>query len=108
MVFGDIRGTLDKMISLLKQISAHTSGGPCCVATTSAGVGTSVPAGFKSISIAKTSDNGTPVNITMSDGSIYALSSQFEVLVNSAPGAGVLPAYPIVSTSDTWKWQGIK
>ena len=108
MQFGDIRGSLNEIITRLKQISIHTNNSACCQATTSAGVDTSIPAGFSSISIVQTSASGT-VNITMSDGTIFALQTQGEVLVQSAGDNKFLPAYPIAGVGGgTWKWVGVK
>lgn len=75
---------------------------------TSAGVGTSIPAGFKSIAITKTSSAGT-VTITLSDGSTFALTAQNELFADAASQYYTLPAYTI-ATADaaTWKWHGIQ
>ena len=108
MNFGDIRGSLDHMITLLKRIATFTNPSECCAATTSAGTNTSVPAGFSSVSIVQTSASGT-VNITMSDGTVFALQVQGEALVQSAGTGKFLPAYAIAGVGGgTWKWAAIK
>lgn len=74
--------------------------------TTVSGVNTSVPAGLKSVSITKTDATGTAVNITLSDGSVFPLTVQYETFVDAASLGGNLPAYTI--SGGTWKWHGIK
>jgi hypothetical protein len=108
MSFDQIRGSLDKMISLLKQIAIHTNDSGCCTADTSAGSNSSIPAGFSSISIVQTSATGG-VDVTMSDSTVFGLQIQGEVFVDVAGPGKKLPAYPIVANSGgTWKWHGIK
>jgi hypothetical protein len=109
MDFFQIKGSLDYMISLLKGIERHTKCASCGgdAIITSAGVDTSIPAGFKSITIVKTSDNSDSVLVEMSDSSIYPITEQFEVFEDAASPNGVLPAYDI-SGDGTWKWHGIK
>lgn len=105
--YGDFKGALDYIISLLKKIDRHTECAVCNVApTTTAGAGIDVPAGLRSVAIVKTSADGT-VNVTMSDTSVYAMTAAGEVIVDSATGDAKLPAYPI-SGDGTWKWHGIK
>jgi hypothetical protein len=106
MQFGDIRGSLNEIITRLKQISIHTNTSACCEATTSSGVGSSIPKGFSSLSIVQTSSSGT-VDITMSDGTVFSLQTQGEALVQAAGDNKYLPAYAI-SGSGTWKWAAIK
>lgn len=108
MNFGDIRGPLDKMIQLLKEIGRNTSQSACCTATTSAGTG-DIPAGFKTVSIMKTDAGAGVVNITLSDGSVFPLTIQGEVFVDASSDKFVLPSYTISSTlGATWIWHGIK
>ena len=108
MNFGDIRGSLDKMIQLLKGIDRNTNQSSCCIATTSAGTG-SIPEGFKTVSIMKNDTGIGVVNITLSDGSVFPLTAQGEVFVDASSDKFVLPAYNISSTlSATWVWHGIK
>lgn len=108
MNFGDIRGTLDKMISLLKQIAIHTNDSGCCAANTSAGTNTPIPAGFSSVAIVQTTTTGG-VAITMSDSSVFSLEVQGETFVDAAGPGKSLPAYPIAATGGgQWKWHGIK
>ncbi len=110
MSFDQYRGSLQTIIDKLRQIERHTKCASCGGDTniTSSGVGVSVPVGFKSVSIVKTSSTGT-VNVTMSDASVYPMTVEGEVLVSAASPGGVLPAFTI-ATGDgaTWKWQGIK
>jgi len=104
MQFGDIRGTLDTMIGLLKRIAAHTNQSGCCTAVTTAGVG-DVPAGLASVAITQTSAGY--VDIVLSDGSTFQMSTSGEVFVDAAGANKSLPAYTI-SGSASWKWHGIK
>ena len=109
MNFGDIRGSLDKMIQLLKEIGRNTNQSACCTAVTSAGTGVGVPIGVKSIAIVKTDSGAGLVNIQLSDGSIFALSLQGESFVDVSADRFSLPAYVISSTGGaTWSWHGIK
>lgn len=107
--FGDFKGSLDFIISLLKSINRHTEcascGGTANIA--SAGVSTSVPAGFKSIAIVKTSTNSDSNTITLSDGSTYPMTELGEVFVDAASPGSTLPAYTI-SGAGSWKWHGIQ
>lgn len=107
MEFGDLAPLLRKQIADFEAIRRNTSNAGCCVADTSASGSTSIPAGFASIAITKTSVGGT-ATITLSDGSTYPLTEQGEVFID-AGGNKSLPAYTI-STLDgaTWKWHGIK
>jgi len=107
MQFGDIRDTLNKMISLLKGIERHTRCETCsATVTTSAGANSSIPAGFRSVRVTQTSSTGT-VAITMSDATTYTLNAQNEVF--EIPIGGVLPAITITAGSGgTWKWVAIK
>lgn len=108
MSFDQFRGSLDRMISELKRISLFTNPASCCAASTSAGNTTSIPVGFSSISIVQTSPGGT-VNITMSDGTVFTLQVQGEILVHAAGNGKFLPAYPIASPDGaTWKWTAVK
>jgi hypothetical protein len=105
MEFGDLRPKLDHLISLLKEIGRNTNDNSCCVASTSAGVNINVPAGFASASVALTSGS---INVTMSDGSIYPMTTVGEVLVQAALQNEVLPSIIIISGPGTWKWSAIK
>lgn len=100
---GDLRPILDKIITELKRIGRNTDIAGCCAAFNSAGIGISVPAGFRSISIVALS--GT-VNVTMTDGSTYPMTTTGETLIQVADGSQSLPAYTI--SGGTWKWIGIK
>lgn len=103
MEYGDIAPLIKDAINYLKAVERNT-GGDCCIATTSAGSGSSIPAGFTSIAIVQTGA-GT-VDIQMSDGSNYSMTAVGEVFSDSI-NAGSLPTY-IISGSGTWKWHGIK
>jgi hypothetical protein len=74
---------------------------------TSAGTTSPIPAGFKSISIVKTSAVGDLVTIAMSDASSYSMSLQGEVFSDSATPEQLLPAY-VMTGAGTFKWHGIK
>lgn len=105
-----IRQLTDKICCLTDALGAGGSGGACetVVENTQAGTNIDVPAGFRSISITKTSNNGGPVNIALSDSSIFPLDLQYESFVDSASLGSSLPAYIITSgTGETWKWHGI-
>lgn len=108
MNYGDLRPSLDFVITLLKQIERHTGCASCGGATvgTTAGEG-DVPAGLRSFSLVKTSEAGIVV-ITMSDATTYTLTEQGEVFIEAASPGGILPDYT-VETSDgaTWKWHGV-
>lgn len=107
MEFGDIAPLLRKQIADLEGIRRNTSNAGCCTADTSASGSTSIPAGFASIAITKTSSSGMVV-ITLSDGSTYPLTMQGEVFID-AGGNKSLPAYTITTPDGaTWKWHGIK
>lgn len=107
--FGDLRGPLDKLIALNKRQVDLLACGTCQENVTSAGVDSSIPAGFKSIAIVKTSQDTDTVTITLSDGSTYDLTVLGESFEDAASPNGTLPAYTI-ATGDggTWKWHGIK
>jgi hypothetical protein len=109
MQFGDIRGTLQTIIDLLRRVDRNTHCTSCGgdAAITSAGTGSSIPAGFKSIAIIKTSSNADTVTITLSDATTYVLTELGEVFADAASSGGVLPAYTIAGPG-TWKWHGIK
>lgn len=102
---GDLRGFLDKIISVLKQIQRQTESSGCCPSTTSAGTTISVPAGFGSVAIVQTSAG--EVDITLSDGSVFSMTVLGETFVDAAAPNRSLPAYTISGTA-TWKWHGIK
>lgn len=136
MELGDLQGFLNKMISQLKEIARHTrcmecdggsggtnvvvtntvadpvivtivpSAGGAVIQTTSAGTGT-IPAGFKSISIVKTSTNIDSVTITLSDSSVYTMTEQGEVFVDAASEGNTLPTY-IIAGAGIIKWHGVK
>ena len=73
--------------------------------TTSAGTG-SIPAGFKSVAIAKTSSNADTVTLTLSDGSVYTMTELGEIFVDSASVSSFLPAYT-KGGAGTIKWHGV-
>lgn len=73
---------------------------------TSAGTG-SIPAGFKSISLVKTSSNADTVIITLSDTSTFTMTELGEVFGDSSTDGNLLPAYTI-SGVGTFKWHGVK
>lgn len=98
MDFGNLRPSMDKLISLLKRIEHNTETKEF---STSAGTG-NIPAGFKSVSI--TNNHATDdVTITLSDASTYVLKVG-ETFTDVAKGK--LPAYTIAGGSH--KWHGIK
>ena len=104
-----VRQLTDKICCLVDAINNGNGEGTVPnIQTTSAGTNSNVPAGFRSISIARTSSNGGNVTITLSDGSTYLLGIQYEVFVDAASVGDVLPAYAIVGAGETWKWHGIK
>lgn len=106
--FGDLRGPLDKLISLQKQTNFLLGCGVCSDTITSAGINNSIPAKFKSIAIVKTNDTGNVI-ITLSDSSTYSLDILGETFIDAATPNGKLPAYVITtSNGGTWKWHGIK
>jgi hypothetical protein len=106
--YAEFRDPLTAIITNLKRISLQTNGSACCAATTSAGVNIPIPANFSSVSIVKTSPTGT-VNVTMSDGTVFPMTVQGEVLVHSAGNNKYLPAYPIATPDGaTWKWTAVK
>jgi hypothetical protein len=74
---------------------------------TSAGTTSPIPAGFKSVSLVKTSSNADSVTITLSDASTYVMTEQGEVFTDGATDGALLPAYTISGTG-TYKWHGIK
>jgi len=74
---------------------------------TSAGVSGPIPAGFKSISILKTSANTDTVIITLSDASTFEMTEPGEIFVDAATAEQLLPTYGISGTG-TFKWHGIK
>lgn len=106
--YDQFRGILGTIVQYLKQIASHTNDSACCAASTSAGLNSSIPVGFSSIAIVQTSSGGT-VDIHMSDGTIFTLQVQGEVLVHAAGNNKYLPAYTI-TTSDggAWKWSAVK
>lgn len=99
-----VQSALSGILTKLKEISNNTRSSACCTATTSAGTG-DIPAGFASVSIAQTGTGD--VAITMSDATVYTMTAEGEVFVQSAPTNKTLPAYTIAGSS-TWKWVGIK
>lgn len=106
MEFGDLRPKLDIIITDLKRISRNT-GGDCCAATTSAGLNINVPSGFKSVAIVQTGTDGDGVvDIMLSDGSIFEMSTLGETFVDVAPEGKFLPAYTI--TGSAFRWHAIK
>ena len=106
MNYGDLHGPLGEIIRLLKSVDRHTDNNACCVATTSAGTNTSVPAGFRVLTIEQTGA-GTVI-ITMSDGTIYTLSGVGQTYSVSAPIFKSLPAFAISATGGaTWQWNGL-
>lgn len=105
MQFGDIRDTLNTMIKYLKEISRNTDNNACCTADVSAGSGTSIPAGFRYVSITQTA--GGTVTITMPNGTVYTLSSAGQSFTLQAPIFKNLPAFTIAATGGaTWEWVG--
>lgn len=82
------------------------AGGAPIPQITSAGIGT-IPAGFKSISIVKTSTNADSVTITLSDASVFTMTEQGEVFVDSATDGNLLPTY-IIGGAGIIKWHGVK
>jgi len=106
--YGDLRGPLDKIISILKGIERALTCATCRDNVTTAGEDESVPAGLSSVAIVKTNGTGT-VTITLSDGSTYDLTVLGEGFTDAASPNGKLPAYTIASgDSGTWKWHGIQ
>jgi hypothetical protein len=106
MEYGDFRPKADHFITLLKEIARNTNNNACCTATTSAGTGTSVPAGFRSVTITQ-SGAGTVV-ITMTDGSVYTLSAAGQQYIVTSPIFQSLPAFAISSTGGaSWQWSAI-
>jgi hypothetical protein len=73
---------------------------------TSAGTG-SIPAGFKSISIIKTSTNADSVTLTLLDGTVYTMTELGEGFSDSASAGSLLPPYT-KGGAGTIKWHGIK
>lgn len=71
--------------------------------STSAGTG-NIPAGFSSMSIVLLSGS---IDVDMSDGSVYPMTTIGESLVQASTTGGSLPAYTITGTG-TWKWVGVK
>ena len=104
MKAGDIKPTLNEIIARLKEIARNTNNNACCTAVTSSGVNTSVPAGFGSVSIVLTSGS---INVTMSDGTVYPMTTVGESLIQSASPVEALPSY-VISGTGTWKWVAIK
>lgn len=100
-VIGELRPFFGEIARLLRQIAGSTCSG---TATTTAGTG-SIPAGFKSVSIVKTSSNLDTVTLTLSDTSVYTMVELGEVFVDASNGT--LPAYT-KGGAGTIKWHGIK
>jgi hypothetical protein len=107
--FFEFRGPLDTIIGLLKKIEKHL----CCLVSgggggetlePSAGTG-SIPAGFRSIAIVRTS-SADDVTITLADATTYIMTAEGEVFEDGIE-SGLLPAYTITGPG-TWKWHGIK
>jgi len=97
-----LQNQVDFIITKIKEIANQTRSKSCCISTTSAGIGVSVPAGLNSVAIVQT--GAGDVDILLSDGSTYTMTVVGETFVDSG---GLLPAYTISGTG-TWKWHGIK
>ena len=103
MESGDFKAVMGTVIAYLKEIARNTNDNACCQAITSAGVNTSIPAGFGSVSIILVSGS---IDIVMSDGSIYPMTVIGESLLQSGSVIEKLPAYIITGTG-TWKWSAV-
>ena len=98
----------DRLLHLVRSIDRNTKCNNCGdPIITSAGLNSSIPAGFNSVSIVKTSTNLNTVTITLSDGSTYVLTEQGEGFSDSVITSRPLPGYTIVGPG-TWKWHGIQ
>lgn len=105
MAFGDFKpifGEIARYLRTLVTLAHRQNETPI----TSSGTGT-IPAGFKSISIVKTSSNADSVTITLSDTSVYTMTESGETFSDSATGSGALPAYT-KGGAGTIKWHGLK
>lgn len=106
MESGDFKPVMGTVIQHLKQIERNTNNNACCTASTSAGTDTSVPAGFRSVTITQTVAG--MVVITMSDGTTYTLSGVGQSLPITAPVFQSLPAFPVsASGGGAWQWIGL-
>lgn len=102
---GDVVQRLGRANTQLDRIIDQNSG--CCKTpdTVTSGINSSIPAGFKSISIVKTNVNGT-ATITFADSTAYPLNLEGEGITVSGRK---LPAFTITSGGGaTWKWIGEK
>lgn len=83
MNYGDIRGSLDKMISLLKSIDRRLLCQICgsdlapIAATQAAANPATIPTGYNTLTVTKTNATGT-VTITFPNASTYVLSADGE------------------------------
>jgi hypothetical protein len=106
MNYGDIRDQIVLIINKLDSIDKHTDNNACCVAVTSAGQNSSVPAGFRNVSVIQT--GAGVVVITMSDGSTFTLNTVGQSYVVSAPIFKNLPAFTVATTDGaTWQWSAL-
>jgi len=94
MQYGDLRGPLEKVITLLKSIDKHTrcmvcgSGNTPLSSTSASGNPATVAAGYQTLTVTKTNASGT-VTITFPDSSIYVLSADGEQFTISGLPLGV-------------------
>lgn len=116
--YGDLRGPIEKMISLLKDIERHTRCTACAIPDIEGGGGgggaaedsigeanTSVPAGFRSVSITKTAGEGSVI-IELDSGE-YILTEVGESFNDAATPGNTLHRYDISSETGEWKWHGL-
>lgn len=101
--FGEFRPILGEIAKYLRMIAFR----PCVDIVTTGGVNTSIPAGFRSISIIKTSANTDTTTVTLSDGTTYLITEKGEGFEDAGNENGTrLPLYTI--SGGSWKWHGIK
>lgn len=99
--YGDLRGPLDKMISLLKSIDASVS--KCCALNPSVGTSASTTDNAKYLQVTKTNGVGT-VTITFPDATVQTLTTDGEVFEIPYTG-GKYPSVTIASgDGGTWSW----
>jgi hypothetical protein len=102
-LFSEFKPALSEIARYLRMIATK----PGCIPTTTAGTAGTIPEGFQTVTIVKTSANTDTTTITMKDGTTYPLTEKGEVFTDTTTiEGGRLPKYTIAG--GTFKWHGTK
>lgn len=106
MESGDFKAVMGTVIAYLKEIARNTNDNACCTANVTGGADSSVPAGFRSVTITQTAAGA--VTITFPNGTTYTLSAVGQSLPLEGTIFQTLPALTITAGGGaTWEWVGM-